>query len=198
MFLDVVACQKEATQAALDLLQSGDKPNGNYPHSGTLQISELIFHLRKDHAHEEQPAKKFEEYFVVLLASGKTVLASQVLLADDTGLIASEKLFEFTGLHTDFEVTISIYSLQVKCGHSADGKHPKKVLYSGTMSHQVNVVHLGAQFVEPLRENPVPPEQPQILTQKSATGQRFEHQALFIHPVGLLRDLLRGHSKNAL
>ncbi|XP_048518172.1 anillin-like isoform X3 [Dendroctonus ponderosae] len=122
----VASCQKEATQAALDLLQFGDKPNENYPHSGTLQISDLAFQLRKDHASEEEPAKKFEEYFVVLLTSGKTVLASQVLLADHTGVIKSEKHFEFTGLHTDFEVNVSIYSMQVKCGHSTDGKHPKK------------------------------------------------------------------------
>lgn len=44
--------------------------------------------------------KTFEKYFVAVLTSGKTVSASQVLLADDTPVITSEKTFKLESLHS--------------------------------------------------------------------------------------------------
>lgn len=53
------------------------------------------------------------EQFVVILTCGSTVLASDVIVARESGEVYTEKNFEFKKLPTDFEISICIYSMRL-------------------------------------------------------------------------------------
>lgn len=94
-------------------------------YSGSLQISNLIFNLKLDSNLES--SKAFDDYYVVVITCGKTVLASKVLLPNKDGEVRADKTFLLEDLHTDFGVTVAIYSMRVKQLHDSNtAKHKKE------------------------------------------------------------------------
>lgn len=124
--INVLARQKEAIQAALDAVEFEERDNNSCKTcSGTLELSEVIFYLKADSIDQQTPSK-FNEHFVILVTSGKTVLSSKVLVSDKNGEIKSDKKFRVTALQTDFEVSVAVYSMKVE-KHANDAKNHKKV-----------------------------------------------------------------------
>ncbi|CAG9764863.1 unnamed protein product [Ceutorhynchus assimilis] len=122
----VASCQKEAIQTAIDAAEFEEK-EPTQTCSGTLEISDLTFYIKSDSTTEqESPTKKLDEHFVIVVTSGKTVLASQVLVADDDGNVKSDKKFHLSELATYFGASVAIYSMKVKHDKNLDSKHRKK------------------------------------------------------------------------
>lgn len=93
-------------------------------YSGSLQISNLVFNLKLDSNLE---SSDFDDYYVVVITCGKTVLSSKVLLPNKDGEVRADKTFLLEDLHSDFGVTVAIYSMRIK--HLQDkpsAKHKKE------------------------------------------------------------------------
>lgn len=103
--------RKKVIQDALDAAEFDDKDSSTHTYSGTLEINDLVFYLRES---SEDGPKSFEEYFVIIISYGTTVIASKVLSPDKKGEIMSNRSFKFTGLCTDFELDVTVYSIKVK------------------------------------------------------------------------------------
>lgn len=132
----VASCHKEAVQTAIDAAEFDEK-EPIQTCSGTLEISDLTFYIKSDSTTEQEtPTKKIDEYFVIVVTSVKTVLASQVLVADNNGEVKSDKKFHLSELATYFGASVAIYSMKVKHDkhNSKDHKKDRKLPCPSTKS----------------------------------------------------------------
>ncbi|XP_056635128.1 anillin-like isoform X2 [Diorhabda sublineata] len=78
--------------------------------TGEILLSDVTFTQNK-----ETTSKKFtdcQEYFIVVLKSGKYVLDSGII-EDMDRTVSVPKTFKFSKLHQDFDITIAVYSLLI-------------------------------------------------------------------------------------
>ncbi|XP_076268404.1 anillin-like isoform X2 [Rhynchophorus ferrugineus] len=119
----VATCTKEAVQAAIEISECIKSEKQTDRYSGTLQLSNIVYYLKGDIVTEVGTKKDFDEYFVVIVRCGKTVLSSRVLTADKNGEVKVGNKFVLNGLRTSFDMTVSVYSMKV--GHVDNGEDAK-------------------------------------------------------------------------
>ncbi|XP_066147406.1 anillin-like isoform X2 [Euwallacea fornicatus] len=110
----VASCQKELIQTALNAPEYTDLFQ---TYSAVMEISNLVFYIKSDNYSDEREPNDFDEHFVIVVSSGRTVLASKVLQANINGEVKPDKPFKLTGLRNDSAVRVAVYSIRVKQGH---------------------------------------------------------------------------------
>lgn len=75
---------------------------------GTVNVENLRFSLNTGHAME---IKKTDEYYMCLLHSDTTLLASNIVLPERNGQIIFKQSFQFNNLMSDFQIYVKIFSM---------------------------------------------------------------------------------------
>lgn len=89
---------------------------------GRVTISNLSFPLQPD----SSPSNEFCRWFLVIAGCSTTVLASEAVMVNEDGNIRLQKSFVFENLDSDFQITISIYSLHIRNSTKKKMSHESK------------------------------------------------------------------------
>lgn len=106
------ACTKTALTKEIENIEDDSYEKKDEPRScGQVNLSSFKF-FPKDELKNTMSGDLTEE-FVVILTCGSTVLASEVIVADESGVVCTKKNFEFKMLPTDFEISVCIYAMRL-------------------------------------------------------------------------------------